>query len=155
MTPLHPLTVLLDQNERKRDAAMAEHLRAVSASRAASVQAEQLRTYRQEYERRWSTQFALEGKIEVVRCYQSFMERLTQAVEHQVRVEQHAALQVEQALLTLREAEMRCASVRKLIERRTHEHRQAADRHDQKQSDEFAARVAWNRRAGNGQPRLN
>jgi len=35
--------------------------------------------------------------------------------------------------------------VRKLIERRTHEQRLAADRRDQKQSDEFAARVAWNR----------
>jgi len=154
VTDPQPLTVLLGQNERQRDAALAEHLRAAAASRAAALQAEQLRTYRREYEQRWSAQFALEGKIELVRCYQSFTERLTQAVEHQARVEQHAESQVARALDALREAELRCASVRKLIERRAKEQRLVADRRDQKQSDELAARVAWNRRGTSGQPRL-
>lgn len=154
MTDLNPLTVLLGQNERQRDVALAEHLRATAASRAAALQAEQLHTYRREYEQRWGAQFALEGKIELVRCYQSFIERLTQAVEHQARVQHHAELQVARALVALRETELRCASVRKLIERRTQELRLAAGRRDQKQSDELAARVAWTRRAGTGQPRL-
>ena len=153
MTDLQPLTVLLGRNERQRDAAIAEHLRAVASSRAAAAQAEQLRGYRREYEQRWSAQFCVAGQMELVRCYQSFMERLTQAVEHQARVEAHAALQVERALVALRETELRCAAVRKLIERRSHEHRLAAERRDQKQSDEFAARAAWNRRGATGQPR--
>jgi len=155
MTDLQPLIALLSQSELRRDAAMADHLRAQAASQAATSQAEQLRTYRREYEQRWSAQFCREGKIELVHCYQSFMERLTLAVEHQVRVEQGAAMQVTRAMDALREAELRCASVRKLMERRTHEHRLATDRREQKQTDEYAARAAWNRRGTGGQPRLN
>ena len=40
---------------------------------------------------------------------------------------------------------MRVASVRKLIERRSHELRLAADRQEQKQTDEFASRAGWGR----------
>lgn len=150
MTDLQPLTLLLDQHERQRDAAIAEHQRALAASDAAAAQSEQLRAYRREYEQRWSAQFCREGKIELVRCYHSFMERLTQAVEQQDRVAQHALQQVVPALTALRDTEMRCASVRKLIERRTHEHRAQADRQDQKRTDEFASRAAWNRREADG-----
>ncbi|MES2229536.1 MAG: flagellar export protein FliJ [Pseudomonadota bacterium] len=145
MTDLQPLTILLGQSERQRDAALAEHQRAQAASEAAARQVEELRSYRRDYEQRWSTQFAREGKIELVRCYQSFTERLTQAVEQQTRVAEHAAQQLERALAALRAAEMRCASVRKLIERRTLEQHQAADRRDQKQTDEAATRAAWTR----------
>ena len=145
MTDLQPLTFLLRQNERQRDAALAEHLRAQAASASATAQAEQLRSYRRDYEQRWGAQFAREGKIELVRCYQSFMERLTQAVDQQTQIAEHAAQQVERALAGLRETELRCASVRKLIERRTREHRLGAERRDQKQNDEHASRVVWNR----------
>ena len=153
MNELKPLLVLLAHNERLRDTAFASHVRAAAASRAAAAQAEQLHTYRSEYEQRWRGQFAQSGQSEVLRCYQSFMERLTHAVEHQARVQAHATQQVEYALSTLNEAELRCAAVRKLIERRTLEARLATDRREQKQSDEFAARAAWNKRAG-GQLRL-
>ena len=47
----------------------------------------------------------------------------------------------------VREQELRVASVRKLIERRLAELRLAADRRDQKQTDDFASRAAWNRLA--------
>jgi len=154
MTDLQPLTVLLGQHERQRDAALAEHQRAVVAGDAAAAQAAQLHTYRREYEQRWSAQFQREGQIELVRCYHSFMERLSQAVEQQARAAEHAAAQVERAMTVLREAELRCASVRKLIERRTHEQRVDAERRDQKQTDEQASRAAWNRLGGNGGPRL-
>ena len=143
MTDLQPLTLLLGQSERQRDAALAEQQRAQIASDAAAGQAEQLRNYRREYEQRWSAQFARRGQIELVHCYQSFMARLTQAVEQQARVAEHAAQQLERALAALRTAEMRCASVRKLIERRVLEQRVATDRRDQKQTDEAATRAAW------------
>lgn len=147
MTDVQTLTVLLGQNERQRDAAIAEHQRAQGAAEAAKGQADQLLSYRREYEQRWSAQFRREGKIELVHCYQSFMERLTQAVEQQSRVAEHAARQVEHALGAVRETELRCASVRKLIERRLAEQRLADDRRDQKQTDEAATRAAWNRLA--------
>ncbi len=145
MTDVQTLTILLGQNERQRDAALAEHQRAQGAAEAARAQAEQLRGYRRDYEQRWSAQFCREGKIELVRCYQSFMERLTLAVEQQARIADHAAQQVERVLTALREAELRCASVRKLIERRMAEQRLATERRDQKQTDEAATRAAWNR----------
>ena len=145
MTDLQPLTLLLGQSERQRDEALALHQRARRANDAAVAQSAQLRSYRRDYEQRWSAQFSREGKIELVRCYQSFMERLTQAVDQQAHVVEHAAQELERALGALREAELRCASVRKLIERRTHERRAAADRRDQKQTDELASRAAWGR----------
>ena len=154
MPDLHALTVLLTQNVHQRDAATAEHLRAQAASRAAAAQADQLRTYRREYEQRWHAQFSVEGPITLVHCYHGFMQRLTQAVEHQAHIEEQAALHVKRALAAVSAAELRCASVRKLIERRTQEQRLAAERRDQKQTDEFAARAAWNRRSANGQPGL-
>ena len=145
MTDVRTLTILLGQNERQRDAAIAGRQRAQAAAEAAQGQAEQLRTYRREYEQRWRLQFGREGQIELVHCYQSFMERLTLAVEQQARVAEHAAQQLERALTLLRDAELRCASVRKLIERRLAEQRFAAERRDQKQTDEAANRAAWNR----------
>ncbi len=154
MTDIQTLTILLGQHERQRDAAQAEHLRRVAASAAAAAQADQLHAYRRDYEQRWGEQFKREGQIELVRCYQSFIERLTQAVDQQVRIKQHAADQVEHALTALREAEMRCASVRKLMERRHIEQRNADERRDQKLTDEQATRAAWNRLGGGSGPRL-
>ena len=155
MANIQTLLVLLEQHERARDEAIAKHQRLVRMAEAAAAQSEQLHTYRGEYEQRWSAQFARRGQIELVHCYQSFMERLTQAVEQQARMAELAAQQLERAQAALRTAEMRCASVRKLIERRMQEQRVATERRDQKQSDEFASRVAWNNRLGaNGGPRL-
>ena len=78
---LNSLALLLAQAERERDEARAEQFRAEAARRAAATQAEQLVAYRRDYERRWSAEFCRDGKIELVRCYQGFMQRMTQAVE--------------------------------------------------------------------------
>lgn len=147
MTDVQTLTILLGQNERRRDAAIADHQRAQVTAEAARSQTEQLLTYRREYEQRWRSQFCREGQIELVHCYQSFMERLTLAVEQQANIAEHKAQQALRTLGTLRDTELRCASVRKLIERRLAEQRLSADRRDQKQTDEAASRAAWNRLA--------
>lgn len=143
MTSLQPLAVLLEQSERERDAAIAQHQRAQQAHEAAAAQAQQLLDYRREYEQRWGAQFARQGQIELVRCYHSFVERLSLAIEQQGHAAQHARQQLENATTALRVAETRCASVRKLIERRTQEMRVVAGRREQKQTDEAAARAAW------------
>ena len=153
MTSLHPLTTLLAQTERERDLALADHLRAQTAHSTAEAQTEQLLSYRSEYEQRWRKQFASEGKIELVRCYQGFMERLSQAVEQQARTAEHTAQQAERAGNELRSVEVRCASVRRLIERRVRDLRADADRREQKQSDEQSARAAWGRASAHGVPR--
>jgi flagellar FliJ protein len=146
MTTLQPLTALLAQSERQRDLALADQLKARTAHAAAEAQAAQLLAYRKEYEQRWSAEFCREGKIELVRCYQGFMERLTQAVDAQLRSAGQAAAQLERASAAVREREVQCASVRKLVERRIAEGRLQAERHEQKHHDELAARIAWGRR---------
>ena len=153
MTSLQPLAAVLAQSERERDMALADLHRAQLASDAADAQAKQLLDYRREYEQRWGAQFAREGQIELVRCYQSFVERLTLAVEQQGRVAELSKQQLANAVLAVRVAETRCASVRKLIERRTSEMRNVAERRDQQQTDETAARAVWGRLGPNGRPR--
>lgn len=150
MSSLQPLTVLLAQVERQRDLAMTEHQRTRIAFEAATEQSRQLLTYRREYEQRWSAQFRLDGKMELVHCYQAFMERLTQAVEQQGRVAEYAEQNTGRAKAQLCEIELRCASVRKLIERRTRDIRQSAEKRDQKQTDELASRTAWMQRSAPG-----
>ena len=146
MNSLQPVMTLLGQTERERDELAADCQRASVAQRTASVQLEQLVTYRREYEERWAHQFRTDGRMELVNCYRGFMERLTQAVEQQRRVAVQAGAELEQAQLALREGEIRVASVRKLIERRVADVRVAVDRREQKASDEFASRAAWMQR---------
>jgi flagellar FliJ protein len=144
---LHSLQVLLAQAERQRDEALAEQFKLDAARRAAEAQAEQLVVYRREYEQRWSAEFCREGKIELVRCYQGFMLRLTQAVEQQQRIAGQAATQVERASAIVRGHDVRAAALKKLLERRLDEGHRVAARLEQKQSDEHAARLAWLRHA--------
>jgi len=141
---LDPLMALLGQAERERDASLAAMQRAVEAHQAAQAQAEQLVAYRGEYEARFKEQFSRKSSIDILQCYQGFSARLGQAIDQQQNIAGHAALKLEQARETLRDQEMRVVSVRKLLERRVTELRQMADRRDQKQTDEFAARAAWN-----------
>ena len=101
---------------------------------------------------RWSARFCREGRIELVRCYQGFIERLSQAVDQQARAAQAAQAQLERATSVVREHEVKLAALRKVVEQRLADSRRESHRIDQKQSDEFAARVAWDRRTVRGQP---
>jgi flagellar protein FliJ len=145
MNDLQPLMALLAQTEKERDLALVHSQRQADAHRAAQQQAEQLRVYRSDYERRWGEQFGREGKVELLRCYQGFVERLSMALEQQVRIAHDAAQQAERAAGALREYEIRVASVRKLIERRVTEVQRTLNLREQKQSDEFASRAARQR----------
>ena len=154
MTPLQPLIALLAQTERQRDLALADQVKAQSTSEAAQVQADQLLSYRREYERRWRAQFCEEGRIELVRCYQGFVERLTQAVDQQARAAHSAQIQLERATTIVREHELKLAAVGRVVEQRLTESRRDGERYDQKQTDELAARVAWSRRAARSPAKL-
>lgn len=144
MSPLQPLMILLGQAERERDDLAAACQRATAAQQTAATQAEQLLTYRREYEQRWAHQFRTDGRMELVNCYRGFMERLTVAVEQQRRVAAQAETELALARSALRDGEVRVASVRKLIERRVAEAHTAAQRREQKNCDEFASRASWN-----------
>jgi len=157
MTETHripALLVLLQQEEQVRDTALAALRRSDDAARRAQAQLEQLLQYRRDYEQRWTREFAQRGSIDIVRCYQGFMDRLTQAVEQQHRTAEHAKDQLQAARDALRERELRVASIRKLIERRERELQAAAARHEQRGSDELAALAAWHRDAALSTPAL-
>jgi flagellar FliJ protein len=142
---LRSLRLLLAQAESQRDEAFAEQLKLEAACRAAAAQAEQLVLYRREYEERWRAEFCREGKIELVRCYQGFIERLSQAVEQQERVAGHATAQVERAAAIMRGHDMRAAALKKLVERRLKEGERVAAGREQRLDDEHASRAAWAR----------
>jgi len=140
---LRSLRLLLAQAERQRDEALAEQLKLDAAWRAAAAQAEQLVLYRREYEQRWSAEFCREGKIELVRCYQGFMERLSLAVEQQERIAGQAAAQAERAAAIMRGHDVRAAGLKKLVERRLKEGERIAAGQEQRLNDEQASRAAW------------
>ncbi len=148
MSTLQPLMTLLGQVERERDDLAQICQRAVRAQQTADSQAEQLLTYRREYEKRWAHQFRTDGRMELVNCYRGFMERLTQAVDQQNTAAAQAQAELDSARVALRDGELRVASVRKLIERRVAEAHAEAQRREQKACDEFASRASWNQAAG-------
>ena len=118
MSALQPLNTLLEQTTVARDAALGVHRNALNAVAAAQAQATQLAEYRQEYAQRFGTQFQRAGAIELLQCYQGFMVRLDEAVSQQQRLLAQAIERGETAKAALLSAELRVASVRKLIERR-------------------------------------
>lgn len=144
---MNALHTLLEQADAARDAALAEHQRAVRGQQAAEHQAEQLVDYRREYVQRFGSRFGRAGAVELLRCYQGFMGRLDDAVSQQKQIVAQAVSRVRATQAALQAAELRAASVRKLIERRLAEAAQAESRREQKASDEFASRVAWQRGA--------
>lgn len=141
-TSLQTLSVLLERAEAERDQALA-HLQEVRRqAEAAQAQADQLGHYRSEYQQRWSQQFARHTTIDIVGCYQNFGLRLDQAIDQQGLIARHSGARLERAQASLRELELRVASVRKLLERRRQDLSRSAQRQDQKATDEQAARAA-------------
>jgi flagellar FliJ protein len=145
MADTQPLDTLLEQATGARDSALDQHRRALSAAEAARRQGEQLAGYRQDYVRRFGLQSGRAGSVELLQCYQGFMARLDDAVAQQEQIAVQAARRAEDAHAALLAAELRVASVRKLIERRAAEELQRRERADQKAGDEFASRAAWQR----------
>ena len=148
MTSLAPLHTLLEQATIARDSALADQQRARQAAQAAAAQAEQLSDYRREYARRFGVGAGQAGAIELMQCYQGFMARLDSAVSQQAQIAAQAQTRFDAAQAALLLAEQRVASVRKLIDKRSAEIAQSQARSEQKASDEFASRAAWNKRQG-------
>ena len=146
---LSTLNLLLDRATQERDRLAAELRRGEDVAQRARRQGEQLQAYRGEYLQRWGQQFGRGGAIEIVHCYQSFMQRLDEAVAQQQRKIDAADQGVAAMRQLLLQAELRMASVKKLIERRQADARRLEDRRDQRQTDETAQQLTRHRtRAG-------
>ncbi|HWP20396.1 MAG TPA: flagellar export protein FliJ [Burkholderiaceae bacterium] len=144
------LQTALELAEKERDAAFARCQQLAQALERQRSQAQQLATYRADYQQRWSHQFQREGTMEILRCYRDFMGRLEQALGQQDLVVQHAERQLEQARCALLAHEQRVGAIRKMLERRAAEATAAARRREQQHTDEQASRLAWQQRRDAG-----
>lgn len=142
------LTTILEQAEGARDEAIAQFERQRKAHEGAQQQLQSLHDFRHQYQLRWQGQFQQAGGMEIVRCYQDFMTRLTEAeVEQQRRTEQ-ARVMTERCRLLLIERERKVAAVTQLLRRRAQEEQAREGRRDQKATDELAARLMAANKAG-------
>jgi flagellar protein FliJ len=139
---LQTLGILLERAEAERDEAQRQLREILLRAEQARAQHDQLEQYRSEYQQRWSQQFARQGTMDIVACYQNFGGKLDLAISSQGHVASHADQRVQRARENLRELELRVASIGKLLERRRLESSRAQQRQEQKSSDEQAARAA-------------
>jgi len=145
MDRLSLLHTLLEREKEKRDAALADLREATDQAQAAREQADGLVAYRGEYRKRWAAQFAQRAPIEILHCYQGFVDRLEQAIGAQQGVAEHAASRVQAARIRLRHRETKVATVQRLIERRAQATALQELRREQKTLDEAAQRLTWQR----------
>lgn len=138
MSSLQAFIVAVELAERRRDAAR-QALRDVQGAReAAQAQLEQLSGYAQETQNRWGASEGRTLKPEVMAHHYHFMGRLDHAIGLQGGVVGNQDARVAGARQVLLQAELRLASLRKVLERRRAEQALAEQRREQKQTDERA-----------------
>ncbi len=150
MSTLNALTVAVEVASRKRDEALRLLQEAQGAQHAAQDQLNQLQGYARETEGRWGMRADAAVQPEVMFHHYQFMDRLGHAVGLQTGVVSDHASRVQDAARTLLEAELRLASLRKVVEKRQHDHERQQMRREQKQTDERASIQVRN--AINGPP---
>lgn len=141
------LKTLLEIATRERDQAAAALAQAEQQLRAQQHQWDQLQTYHADYARRAPAHGGRAAPIEALRTHTAFMGRLDQALAHQQRVLHAAEGEAQLRRQTLLQRETRLASVRKLMQRRADTAALAADRADQRRTDEAAMQRHWHQRA--------
>ena len=139
MTKPNALSVAVEMATRQRDEARRVLQHAQGAQRAAQDQLQVLQGYVQETENRWGMRAQATVAPEVMFHHYHFMGRLDHAAGLQSGVVDDHAQRVALAQQQLRDAEVRLASLRKLLEKRQMEALQAQARRDQKMTDERAA----------------
>ena len=139
MSSLNALSVAVEVAERQRDEARKVLQDTLAAQQAARAQLDQLQDYARETEARWGMKADSTVKPEVMFHHYHFMGRLDHAAGLQSGVVDDHAQRVALAQQQLRDAEVRLASLRKLLEKRQMEALQAQARRDQKMTDERAA----------------
>lgn len=151
MTDLRGVDVALELAEQRRDVAGRALAHAVHACQAAREQLAQLDAYAAETRNRWALGARAWATPELMRHYQSFMDRLQQAVDlQQAAVTQHETARAA-AQADLLQLEIRIASLTKLMDRRRNERREQAGVLAQKHADEFAL-LQHRRTHGNSDP---
>lgn len=142
---LQPLMILLEHAERDRDEALVRQREAQAVLDAARSQAQQIEAYRDETQGRWSHQFRSGVTVSLMHCYHDFVNRLHGAVDQQSERIERLEADTSRCQDDVLAAELRVASVRKLIERREAVLARSGQRAERRAEDEFASRATWHR----------
>ncbi len=135
----HALAVAVEVAERQRDALRRQLQDARSGAQAAGAQLEQLQGYAGETQNRWGLCANAQRTPEVLFHHTHFMDRLRHAMGLQAGVVADHGRRVVVAQQALLAAELRLASLTKLVHKRRSEHALQQARRAQKQTDERAA----------------
>ena len=139
MSELKSVVLAVDMATRVRDDAGKVLLRAQRKWRGALDQIEQLESYAADTESKWSVTAQVRAVPEAVRNYYQFLDRLQQAIDLQRDVIADLQREIAVAKVALLDAEIRIASLNRLLSKQqTSIGRQQAGR-EQRQLDEFAA----------------
>ncbi|MGD9773969.1 flagellar export protein FliJ [Diaphorobacter sp.] len=139
MSSLKAFEVAVDLAQRQRDAARQALKDAQGARQAAQAQLSQLTGYAAETQGRWGAKTGGAMQPEVMFHHYQFMGRLDHAIGLQNGVVSGQDARVDRARQALLQAELRLASLRKVLERRRTELALQQQRRDQKQTDERAS----------------
>ena len=139
MSSLNALLVAVSVATRQRDEARKALQATLAAQQAASAQLEQLNDYARETEARWGMRADAEMKPEVMYHHVQFMGRLGHAAGLQTTVVGDHEARVNLARQTLLQAEIRLASLSKVVDKRRSDIELTNARRDQKQTDERAS----------------
>jgi len=142
MSALNAFVVAVELAERQRDAARQALANVQGARQAAQAQLQQLTGYAAETQDRWGLKAGAAVQPEVMHHHYHFMGRLDHAIGLQTRALGGQDQRVAQARQALLQAELRLASLRKVLERRQAELAQQQQRREQKQTDERASQRA-------------
>lgn len=136
--PRNALLVALEMAERQRDAARRGLHDAQAGALAAQEQMAQLETYAAETDARWGMRANACVAPEVLFHHRHFMGRLEHAMHLQARVLADHAQRVAGSERALLAAQVRLATLKKLVAKCQRELEQQQHRREQKQTDERA-----------------
>lgn len=146
MSSLNALKVAVQVAERRRDAARQVLREAQRIQQAGQAQLDQLTGYAHETRHRWGLRADSIVQPEVMYHHYQFMGKLEHAIGLQTTVAAEQAQRVDKARAMLMAAELRLASLQKVVERMQRELATVQMRREQKQTDEFAAQRSATRR---------
>ena len=142
MSNIQTLNKVVEIAEKRRDEARAALAQQQRELQIASAQMEQLQTYAQEAQTRWSTRSSTTGvDANLLHHHRQFMLKIDHALDFQRGVLSNREALIERCQNQVMVAERDVAGLRKYTERKLQVIQQKAQRQDQKATDEMALSI--------------
>ena len=141
MNPFQGLELAIDMSQRKRDACAQALAAAQRQVQTGQQQLQQLQSYAQDTDTRWTQSRSVLLSAELVRHHYQFMERLQHAIGMQDGVIANLLRQENSCRAALVQAETRVAGLKQVLAKRKQVLVAAEQRREQGRMDEMAALV--------------